>query len=81
MTSFKNTESIRIIKKVLSNRTNSVPSLMQKSHYFIRNKQQRQQDKNYKLIPLHILNKKKLLNNNVNRSMENIIQSKEFQSI
>ena len=81
MTSFKNTESIHIIKKVLSNRTNNVPSLMQKSHYFIRNKQQRQQDKNYKLIPLHIMNKKKLLNNNVNRSMENIIQSKEFQSI
>ena len=32
-------------------------------------------------MPLHLLDKKKLFNNNINRSSGNIIPSKELQSI
>ena len=81
MNSFKNIEPIQLIKKILSNRTRSVPSIMKNSTNLIKNKQQRLQNKNYKLMPLHLLDKKKLFNNNINRSSGNIIQSKELQSI
>jgi hypothetical protein len=82
MRSYKITESIPIIKKVFTNRVNSVPSFKTKSQHMISNKFQRPKSKNLILIKKHILNNKKsLYNKNINRSAGNLLKEGKLKSI
>ena len=82
MKSYKNTEPIQLMKKVLSNRVNSVPSLKHKTQYMITNKPINPKNNNMVLIKRHILNNKKgLYNKNINRSAGNILQELQLKSI
>ena len=82
MKSYKNTEPIHLMKKVLSNRVNSVPSLKHKTQYMITNKPINPKNNNMVLIKRHILNDKKgLYNKNINRSAGNILQELQLKSI
>ena len=82
MRSYKITEPIHIIKKVFTNRVNSVPSFKTKSQHMISNKFQRPKSKNLILIKKHILNNKKgLYNKNINRSAGNLLKEGKLKSI
>ena len=82
MKTYKITEQIHQIKKLLSNRINSVPSLKPKTHFMLNNKQIRPKSKNLILIKKHILNNKKgLYNKNINRSAGNILKESELKAI
>ena len=83
MKSRKSSEPIHLIKKVLSNRVNSVPSLKPKNHYLLTNKQIRPQSKKTILIQKYVLNsnKKGMYIKNVNRSAGNIFKNKPLKEI
>ena len=75
-------EKIHLIRKLLVNRINSVPSLKQKSNYLTTNKFLRPKSKNSIIIKRNILkDNKSLYNKNINRSAENILKESGLKSI
>ena len=82
MRSYKITEPIHIIKKVFTNRINSVPSFKTRSQYMASNKFQRPKSKNLILIKKHLLNNKKgLYSKNINRSAGNLLKEGKLKSL